>query len=216
MIKWGSTTCTVIKWGNTVCSQVKWGNTVVYPDASGAAIYSYGNNPFNCNIGNSWNTSTYVPYIDTNKHPMTLNATNISISNGNGIGTCLIAAPNGYTNTWFKNTTKIKITCNLNISSSSNSYYAYPSIEVGSTYYNDHVKNVLYDCYIQRDGNIRGNTSNASTWACNKNYPMTWTGGTYTFTGNWNANDYTRFWIAIQINGAYAIFNGTISEILFL
>lgn len=216
-IKWGSTVCTVIKWGSTVCSQVKWGSTVVFPDVSGAAIYSYGNNPFNCSIGNSWNSSTYISYINTNECSMTLNSTNISISTGDGSGRCLIAAPNNYTNTWFKNTTKIKIVCSLNISTSSSRYYAYPSIEVGTVKYNTIGYTALNNCYIQRDGNTRGNTSNASTWAASSSYPMTWTGGTYNFNGTWdNDTTYTRFIIRIDINGAYAVFSGTISEIVLM
>lgn len=41
MIKWGSTTVTVIKWGNTTCTCVKWGDTVVFPEGYGGGT-NYG------------------------------------------------------------------------------------------------------------------------------------------------------------------------------
>ena len=218
-IKWGSTVVTAVKWDSTVCSQVKWGNTVVFPDASGAAVYSYGSNVFGGDIGNVWNSNLHYPaytsnfdtggaYIHTGQPDGTnsdiaLASTNISLTRQSRLYIC---APPGNTDIWFKSTTKIRIICNLVFFIIKSGYEGKAQIEVGtitgtgggplSTYAvpgSDHSMGVGYD---------------------NR---YTWTGGTYNLPNTWSANtNHKRYNICITAMGTYSRMTGTISSIELL
>jgi hypothetical protein len=55
MIKWGSTTCTVIKWGSTTCTAVYWGSTKVFP----ASYVAYNGSTFSGDLAGGLVTGFY-------------------------------------------------------------------------------------------------------------------------------------------------------------
>ena len=55
MIKWGSTTCTVIKWGSTTCTAVYWGSTKVFP----ASYIAYNGSTFSGDLAGGLVTGFY-------------------------------------------------------------------------------------------------------------------------------------------------------------
>ena len=216
-IKWGSTLVTAVKWGSTVCTQVKWGNTVVFPDASGAAVYSYGGNVFGGDIGNLWNTGLHSEqssgfnqggtYIKVNNPDsvsvFTLASTNISLTQQSVLWMC---APPGSTDTWYKNTTKIKIICNLTFFCIQNNSAGTTRISVGEV---NGMGQLITGYYT-----IPNSDTSKGLGYDNR---FTLTGGTYDIPYTWSTNtNFKRWGIQIYAAGTYNRMTGTISSIEFL
>ena len=219
-IKWDSTTCTVIKWGNTVCSQVKWGNTVVYPDASGIALYSYGANPMPCDIGNYWDYDLYsstqsqaseqagykIVNNDTNG-TMVLNTNNIS---GTAVKIFGISSPTpggGY-NYW-KSAKKLKVVCNIQFIAQqkfTSSQGIAIKLELGYISGTGRSEYSSMDILEQTLGKYYGGAAGQVL--------ETYTGGTYNL-GTINSNSLHRFSFAIKYSGNIRL-TGTLSEVSLL